>query len=64
MIHSQLELIAMVITVGYVSSVMDSEDQKHKPNLEDGSMILRFITNWWFGIWLLFFHNIWDNPSH
>ena len=21
-------------------------------------------TGWWFGTWLLFFHNIWDNPSH
>ena len=21
-------------------------------------------TGWWFGTWFLFFHNIWDNPSH
>ena len=26
--------------------------------------VCHYNSGWWFGTWLLFFHNIWDNPSH
>jgi len=35
-----------------------------KDSMDFPEELFQTSTGWCFGTWLLFFHNMWDNPSH